>query len=59
MTGVITELVAVEITAQEADVFRKMREVGCFDVIDGNCVLNFDRNGKLAKIEKKLYVAFP
>ena len=52
-------LIGVEITAKEADCFRKMREAGVFEIVDGNCTLNFDKRGVLAKIEKKIYTAFP
>lgn len=58
MISIKQELIAVEISDIEADVFRKMREAGCFDVIGGKCVLNFDTYGKLSKIEKTLYTPF-
>jgi hypothetical protein len=51
-------LIGVEITQQEADVFRKMRESGCFDLKDANCTLNFDKKGRLLKIEKRLFTDF-
>lgn len=51
-------LVAVEITSQEADVFRKMRETGCFEIKDGNCTLHFSHLGKLLKIQKNLSTSF-
>jgi hypothetical protein len=51
-------LIGVEITAQEADVFRKMRETGCFELRDANCTLHFSKTGKLLRVEKKLYTSF-
>lgn len=51
-------LIAVEITNQEADIFRKMRETGCFDIKDGSCTLHFGKNGNLLKLDKHLYTGF-
>ena len=47
-------LIAVEITPQEADVFRKMRETGCFDIRDGSVELHFGKTGRLLKLQRKL-----
>ncbi len=51
-------LIAVEITPLEADVFRKMRETGVFDLKGGNATLHFDPQGRLKSIEKKLLTFF-
>ena len=59
MTGVIPEvLIGVEITAQEADVFRKMREAGVFELRDGNATLHFSKTGTLLKLEKHTFATY-
>lgn len=52
-------LIAVEITEQEAELFRFMREAGIFDIREGNATLHFSKTGKCLKIEKNLYTFNP
>jgi hypothetical protein len=49
-------LIGVEITAREAEVFRKMREFGAFDLCDANVTLHFGPSGRLLKIDKHTYL---
>jgi hypothetical protein len=51
-------LIAVEVTNQEADVFRKMRESGSFEIRDGSVTLHFGHSGRLIKLERKLSTTF-
>jgi hypothetical protein len=57
-TNMAELLIAVEITEQEADCFRKMRESGAFDIKDGSVTLHFSHTGKLLKLEKKISTSF-
>ena len=54
----MTLLIGVEITPQEADVFRKLREAGVFELRDGNCTLHFSKLGQLLKIDKHTFSTF-
>ena len=51
-------LIAIEITAQEADVFRKMRENGVFELRDGNATLHFSKTGQLLKLDVHSFKSF-
>lgn len=51
-------LIAVEITHQEAAVFRSMREQGAFDIKDGTVSLNF-KGGIFRSMKVESYTQVP
>lgn len=51
-------LIPIEINEREADTFRKMREFGCFDVVNGSVTLHFDQYGRITAIDRHLITRF-
>lgn len=47
-------LIPIEITEQEAQVFRIMREAGVFNLKNGSATLNFTKTGMLRSIKTEL-----
>ena len=56
--NVIEVLIPIEISEREADVFRKMREGGCFTIYNGSVTLHFDGQGILTMIDRHLVQRF-
>lgn len=54
-----TPLISIELTPDIAVKLRFMVESGVFDIRDGSATLHFAANGKLNKIERKLYTVAP
>jgi hypothetical protein len=52
-------LIKVELTPNIASALRFMVESGVFDIKDGSATLHFGSNGRLNKIERKLYTVAP
>jgi len=44
----------VELTEEEATLYRKLREAGVFDTKNGTLVLNFDSSGTLTEVRRNV-----